>query len=184
MPRMYTRTGDKGETGLFSGERMPKDSLRIEAYGTVDELSSWIGYARSLTQDKDVDSVLDRVQRDLFVIGADLATRREKRKQREVEVDETMIKRLEEDIDRLDAELPELSTFIIPTGTKTSTALQIARTVARRAERRTVALTHEEEVNPHVVAYLNRLSSLMYVLARVVNMRSGVAETRWASRPI
>jgi cob(I)alamin adenosyltransferase len=184
MPRMYSRTGDKGETSLFSGERVPKHSLRIEAYGTVDELSSWMGYARSLTEEKEVDEILGKVQRDLFVVGADLATRIKKGKQRKVEVNDTMIKSLEEDIDRLDAELPALSTFIVPSGTKAATTLQIARTVARRAERRTVALARKEEVNPHVVTYLNRLSSLLYVLARVVNKRSGVQETKWASRVI
>jgi len=183
MPRMYTRTGNKGETGLFSGERVPKDSLRIEACGEVDELASWIGHVRSFMEEKEVDAILETIQRDLFVVGADLATRQEKGKQRKVEVTEAMIKNLEGEIDRLDAELPALSTFILPSGSKAATLLQVARTVARRAERRTVALAHSEQVNPQVLAYLNRLSSLLYVLARVVNRRSGVAETKWASRP-
>jgi len=180
---MYTRTGDKGETGLFSGERVPKDSLRIEACGEVDELASWIGQVRSFMEEREVDAILERIQRDLFVVGADLATRQEKGKQRKVEVTKAMIENLEGEIDRLDAELPALSTFILPSGAKVATLLHVARAVARRAERRTVALAHSEEVNPQVLAYLNRLSSLLYVLARVVNRRSGVAETKWASRP-
>jgi cob(I)alamin adenosyltransferase len=181
MPRMYTRTGDKGETGLFSGERVSKHSLRIEAYGTVDELSSWIGYARSLTEEKEIDELLEKVQRDLFVVGADLATRIKKGKPRKVQVSQAMIKSLEEEIDGLDEELPALSTFIVPSGTKAATTLHVARTVARRAERRTLALARKEEVNPHVVTYLNRLSSLLYALARVVNKRSGVQEAKWAA---
>ena len=183
MPRMYTRTGDKGETGLFSGERVPKNSLRIEAYGTVDELSSWIGYARSLLKDKDVDEVLEKVQRDLFLVCADLATRPEKgRPQKAAQVTDTMVKHLEEAIDRLDAELPPLSTFIVPSGTIAAAALHVARTVARRAERRTVTLAQQEALNPQVVPYLNRLSSLLFVLVRIVNKRSGVEESKWSSR--
>lgn len=183
MPRAYTRTGDKGETGLFSGERVPKDLLRVEAYGTVDELSSLIGHARSLTDDKEVDSALEKVQRDLFLVGAELATRPKKgRSEKDGQVNDAMVKQLEEEIDRLDAELPPLSTFIVPSGTKAATALHLARAVARRAERRAVAVGHEEKLNPHVVVYLNRLSSLLFVLARIANKRSGAEEVKWALR--
>jgi len=180
---MYTRTGDKGETGLFSGERVAKNSLRIEAYGTVDELSSSIGHARSLIQDREVDKILERVQGDLFIVSAELSTRPKKDEPKKaVRVTEAMVKDLEQEIDRLDAELPPLSTFIFPTGTTAATAVHIARTVARRAERRTVALAKEEELNPQVVPYLNRLSSLLFVLARVANKRSGAEEKKWALR--
>lgn len=183
MPRVYTRTGDKGETGLFSGERVPKNSRRVEAYGAVDELSSWIGYARSLVEDKDVDDLLGKVQQDLFLVCADLATRPEKEKpQKAAQVTDAMVKHLEEAIDRFDAELPTLSTFIVPSGTKAAAALHVARAVARRAERRTVTLAQQEELNPQVVAYLNRLSSLLFVLARIVNKRSGVEEAKRALR--
>ena len=183
MPRMYTRSGDRGETGLFSGERVPKDSLRVEAYGAVDELSSWVGYARSLTDDKEVDHVLENVQRGLVLACADLATRPMRDSPRkDCQVTDAMVKRLEADVDRLDAELQPLSTFIIPSGTGTAMALNVARTVARRAERRTVSLAHKEELNSQLVPYLNRLSSLLFVLARVVNKRSGVTEAKWASR--
>jgi len=183
MPRMYTRTGDKGETGLFSGERVPKNSLRVEAYGAVDELSSWIGYARSLMKDREVDEVLENVQRDLFLVCTDLATRPEKgRPHKANQVSDAMVKHLEEAIDRLGAELPPLSTFIVPSGTDAAAALHVARAVARRAERRTVSLAQKEELNPQLVPYLNRLSSLLFVLARIVNKRSGVEEAKWSSR--
>ncbi|WP_455363512.1 cob(I)yrinic acid a,c-diamide adenosyltransferase [[Eubacterium] cellulosolvens] len=183
MPRVYTRTGDKGETGLFSGERVPKNSRRVEAYGAVDELSSWIGYARSLLEDRDFDDLLGKVQQDLFLVCADLATRPEKEKpQKAAQVTDAMVKHLEEAIDRFDAELPTLSTFIVPSGTKAAAALHVARAVARRAERRTVTLAQREELNPQVVPYLNRLSSLLFVLARIVNKRSGVEEAKRASR--
>jgi len=183
MPRMYTRTGDKGETGLFSGERVPKNSLRVEAYGTVDELSSWIGYTRSLIKnDDEIDSLLGRIQRELFLVGIELATRLKPSSAQKVQVTLAMVKVLEEEIDRLDAELPPLSTFIVPGGAPAAAALQVARTIGRRAERKVVALVQGEKLNPMLVPYLNRLSSLLFVLARVVNRRGGIEEEKWASR--
>ena len=184
MPRMYTRTGDKGETGLFSGERVPKNSLRVDAYGTVDELSSWIGYTRSLVDDNEIDAILERIQRDLFLVGTELATRPKESSAQMVQVTQAMVKLLEEEIDRLDAGLPSLSTFMVPGGTSAAAALQVARTIARRAERGTVALAQSETLNPALVPYLNRLSSLLFVLARVVNMRAGIEEKKWASRSL
>jgi cob(I)alamin adenosyltransferase len=181
---MYTRTGDKGETGLFSGERVLKDSLRVEAYGTVDELSCWIGYTRSLIQSDEIDIILERIQRDLFVVGAELATRQEEFHALKVQVTQDMVKHLEEDIDELDAGLPPLSTFIIPNGTGPAAGLQVARAVARRAERRTITLAQGEKLNPQLLPYLNRLSSLLYVLARVMNTRAGVEEKKWSSRQL
>jgi cob(I)alamin adenosyltransferase len=178
MPRMYTRTGDKGETGLFSGERVPKNSLRVEAYGTVDELSATIGCARSLIEDREIDEVLERVQRDLFLVGAELATRPKRGKERRIKVADKMVKYLEEQIDRLDPELPPLSTFIVPSGAKAATALHVARTVARRAERRAVSLAQRERLDSQLLPYLNRLSSLLFVLARIVNQRSGAGEMK------
>lgn len=182
MTRIYTRTGDRGETALLSGERLPKDSLRVEAYGTVDELSSWIGYARSLIEDQEIVGILDKTQRDLFSLGADLATRSKGKTPGADRVTDSMVRNVEEDIDKLDAELTPLSTFIIPVGTKAASALHVARAIARRAERRTVTLAGNERLNPQIIPYLNRLSSLLFVLARVVNKRSGVEESRWASR--
>lgn len=182
MPRMYTRTGDRGETGLFSGERVSKNSLRVEAYGTVDELSSWIGYTRSLIEDSEVDAILQGIQQDLFLVIEELATRPKESSPRKGQVTQAMVKHLEEEIDRLDAELPVLSTFIVPAGTRAATALHVARTIARRAERRTVTLAQNEKLNPDLVPYLNRVSSLLFVLARVTNKRAGVEEKRWALR--
>lgn len=183
MPRMYTRTGDKGETGLFSGERVPKDSLRVEAYGTVDELSSSIGLARSLTDDREVSRILERVQGDLFLISAELATLPRKNGHvKPSRITEQKVKSIEDDIDRLDAELPELSEFIFPDGASSAAALHLARSIARRAERRTVTLSGKEGVPAQVIPYLNRLSSLLFVLARVANRRSGVEEARWSLR--
>jgi len=183
MPRMYTRTGDKGETGLFSGERVPKNSLRVEAYGTVDELSSWIGYTRSLIKnDDEIDSLLGRIQRELFLVGIELATRPKPSSAQKVQVTLAMVKVLEEEIDRLDAELPPLSTFIVPGGAPAAAALQVARTIGRRAERKVVTLAQDEKLNSMLVPYLNRLSSLLFVLARVVNRRGGIEEEKWASR--
>jgi len=179
---MYTRTGDRGETGLFSGERVWKNTLRVDAYGTVDELSSTIGHARSLTEDREVDQILEKIQQDLFLLGAELATRARKGRPRKFKVTDAMVKHLEKEIDRLDAELPPLSNFIVPSGTRAATCLHVARTVARRAERRAVTLARKEKLNPQVLAYLNRLSSLLFVLARIVNKRSGAQETKWASR--
>jgi len=183
MPRMYTRTGDNGETGLFSGERVPKNSLRVEAYGTVDELSSWIGYTRSLIKnDDEIDSLLGRIQLELFLVGIELATRPKPSSAQKVQVTLAMVKVLEEEIDRLDAELPLLSTFIVPGGAPAAAALQVARTIGRRAERKVVALVQGEKLNPMLVPYLNRLSSLLFVLARVVNRRGGIEEEKLASR--
>jgi cob(I)alamin adenosyltransferase len=179
---MYTRTGDKGETGLFSGERVPKNSLRVEAYGTVDELSSWIGYTRSLIEDSQVDAILERIQQDLFLVGAELVTHPKESSPRKGQVTQAMVKHLEEEIDRLDAELPVLSTFIVPAGTRAASALHVARTIARRAERRTITLAQNEKLNPELVPYMNRVSSLLFVLARVANKRAGVEEKRWALR--
>jgi cob(I)alamin adenosyltransferase len=181
---MYTRTGDGGETGLFSGERVPKDSLRVEAYGTVDELSCWIGYTRSLIEGDEIDTILERVQQDLFLVGAELATRQKKSRVQKAQVTQDMVKHLEQEIDRLDAELSSLSTFIIPNGTGPAAALHVARAIARRAERRTIRLAQEEKLNPPLVPYLNRLSSLLFVLARLVVKRAGAEEKKWASRPL
>ena len=183
MPRMYTRRGDKGETGLFSGERVPKNSLTVEAYGTVDELASWIGYTRSLIEnDDEIDSLLGRIQRELFLVGIELATHPKPSSAQNVQVTPAMVKVLEEEIDRLDAELPPLSTFIVPGGAHAAAALQVARTIGRRAERKVVALAQDEKLNPMLIPYLNRLSSLLFVLARVVNKRGGIEEEKWASR--
>jgi cob(I)alamin adenosyltransferase len=182
--RIYTRTGDAGDTGLFGGGRVPKSHPRVEAYGDVDELNATIGFARSIEQMPRIDEVLVPIQRDLFAIGALLATPdREKMKQHleKARVDEDRISQLEQAIDDGDAGLEPLRSFIVPGGTPKAAALHVARTVCRRAERRVVALSEAgvDEIPGVVVIYLNRLSDLLFTLARVANRRAGAGEVTW-----
>jgi len=182
--KIYTRTGDAGDTGLFGGGRVPKNHPRVEAYGDVDELNAAIGFARSVEQIPRIDEVLVPVQRDLFAIGALLATPdREKMRQHldKARVDEERIAQLEHAIDDGDRELEPLRAFIVPGGSPKAAALHVARTVCRRAERRVVALSEfeSEEIPGVVVIYLNRLSDLLFTLARVANRRSGAGEVTW-----
>lgn len=173
ITRVYTRTGDKGETSLVGGARVSKASARVEAYGEVDELNSVIGLARSKLHDEGIDRALATIQNDLFTLGADLASPSGVESPR---VDEGLIKRLEELSDGFLGELEPLKEFILPGGSEAGAALHLARTVARRAERRAVALAEKEEINPRVIAYLNRLSDLLFILARVANRRAGLQE--------
>lgn len=182
--RIYTRTGDAGDTGLFGGGRVPKSHPRVEAYGDVDELNATIGFARSIEPMPRIDEVLVPIQRDLFAIGALLATPdREKMRQHleKARVDEERISQLEQSIDDGDAELEPLRSFIVPGGTPKAAALHVARTVCRRAERRVVSLVEAQadEIPAVVVIYLNRLSDLLFTLARVANRRSGAGEVTW-----
>jgi cob(I)alamin adenosyltransferase len=180
--KIYTKTGDAGLTGLFGGGRVPKDDIRVEAYGDVDELNAVIGVARSVEAMPRIDEVLVPIQRDLFAIGALLATPdRDKMAQhlQKARVDEQRIEELERAIDDGDAELEPLTAFIIPGGTPKAAALHVARTVCRRAERHVVRLQHEVELPPLAVIYLNRLSDLLFTLARVANRRSGAGEVTW-----
>jgi len=170
MPRIYTKTGDDGTTGLLYGGRIPKDDLVTEAYGTTDEAVAVLGLARSLTEDPAMQADLLAVQRELFVVGADLATNPRERKKLDAEiflVTERMVKRLERRIDDLVEERPLPQVFIVPGANPASAAIDVARAVIRRAERDVVALEHaQREVNPEVRRYLNRLSDLLFVLAR------------------
>jgi cob(I)alamin adenosyltransferase len=182
--RIYTRTGDEGETGLFGGGRVEKHHPRVEAYGEVDELNAFLGMARSVELMPRIDEVIVLVQRDLFAIGALLATPdREKMQQQLVKarVDDDRIAQLERAIDEGEQELEPLRAFIIPGGTPKAAALHVARTVCRRAERRVTALraSGEVEIPQLVVIYLNRLSDLLFVLARVANRRAGAGEVTW-----
>ncbi len=178
--RIYTRTGDGGETGLFSGQRVPKDDPRVEAYGTVDELSSWIGAVRAEELDADLDRLLAQVQNHLFILGADLATppgaRRDERAPR---IGDEHVQAIEKAIDGFDAELPPLRSFILPAGPRPAALLHVARATARRAERRVVALGRRAAVSPDGLRYLNRLSDLLFVLARVVAHRAGAGDVPW-----
>jgi cob(I)alamin adenosyltransferase len=171
--RVYTRTGDNGQTSLVGGARVSKSSLRVDAYGDVDELNSVIGIARARSNDRQIDEVLGLIQNDLFTLGADLASPSRINVPR---IDESFVTKLEYFADQLLSELEPLKEFILPGGTDAGAVLHLARTVARRAERRAVALSEAEELNPEAIVYLNRLSDLLFILARTVNHRGGVQE--------
>jgi len=182
--RIYTRTGDTGDTGLFGGGRVPKNHPRVEAYGDVDELNAAIGFARSIEPMPRIDEVLVPIQRDLFAIGALLATPdRDKMRQHleKARVDDDRVGQLEHAIDDGDRELEPLRSFIVPGGTPKAASLHVARTVCRRAERRVVSLGElgTDDIPPVVVVYLNRLSDLLFTLARVANRRAGAGEVTW-----
>jgi cob(I)alamin adenosyltransferase len=180
--KIYTKTGDRGDTGLFGGGRVGKDHPRVEAYGDVDELNATIGLARSIELMPRIDEVLVLVQRDLFSLGSLLATPDREKMQQQLEkarIDDGRIAQLERAIDDGDRELEPLRAFILPGGTPKSAALHVARTVCRRAERRVVHLQHEVEIPGVVVIYLNRLSDLLFTLARVANARAGAGEVTW-----
>jgi cob(I)alamin adenosyltransferase len=180
--KIYTRTGDQGDTGLFGGGRVPKDHVRVEAYGAVDELNAAVGLARALEPMPRLDDVLTPIQRDLFAIGALLATPdTEKMRQQlaKAQVNEERIAELERAIDAGEEELEPLKAFILPGGTAKASALHVARTVCRRAERRVVQLARDTEIPPIAVIYLNRLSDLLFTLARVANRRAGTPDVEW-----
>ena len=177
--KIYTRTGDAGETSLFDGTRVMKHDDRVDAYGEVDETNAWVGLARASRLDTDLDAHLVQIQRDLFALGAQLADPADKIADRvtKATLGDTDVARLEGIIDRLDTELPPLRRFILAGGTPAGAALHVARTVCRRAERRMVAL--QPPVDPVLLRYVNRLSDLLFVLARAVNHRAGVPEAEW-----
>lgn len=179
--KIYTRTGDAGETGLFDGTRVPKDATRVDAYGAVDELNAALGAAAAFLEDAEITALLREIQRDLFAVGARLADPRlgrEGRSDRD-RFGPDRVTRLEEAIDRLEAELPPLRRFILPGGSRPGALLHLARTVCRRAERRIVTLARETEIPPAVITYMNRLSDLLFVLARAANRRAGAHEVPW-----
>jgi len=180
--KIYTKTGDSGDTGLFGGGRVPKDDPRVEAYGDVDELNAVVGLARAAELMPRIDEVLVPIQRDLFSIGALLATPdRDKMEQHltKARISDERIAELERAIDACDRELEPLKAFIIPGGTQKAAALHVARTVCRRAERRVIHLQREVEIPQIVVVYLNRLSDLLFTLARFANARAGAGEVTW-----
>ena len=173
ITKVYTKTGDAGQTSLVGGARVSKASPRVDAYGDVDELSSVIGLARSMSPDPEIEAVLGVIQNDLFTLGADLASPTEIEIQR---TDESFVAKLEALADKYLAELEPLKEFILPSGSPSGATLHLARTIARRAERKAVALSEIEQVNPETIVYLNRLSDLLFILARTVNRRAGVPE--------
>ena len=177
--KIYTRTGDAGETALFDNRRVSKADPRVDAYGEIDELNAWLGLVRSACPEPDIDEALVHIQRDLFAVGAQLADPSEKLAGRVTKafISDADVQRLEGLIDRLEAELPPLTKFILAGGAASGASLHVARTVCRRAERRIVALSPVPDLI--IVRYINRLSDLLFVLARVVNHRAGQPETEW-----
>jgi cob(I)alamin adenosyltransferase len=182
--RIYTRTGDQGETGLFGGQRVPKNHPRVAACGEVDELNAVLGLCVAACEDAELRETLERLQGELFVVGADLATPEEQGdrvgKKSVLRVSEGMIAALEGLIDRYEEGVPALTTFILPGGTPLAAQLHLARTVCRRAERAVLTASGRETLNPEVLVYLNRLSDLLFTLARAANHRAGSAESPWA----
>lgn len=177
--KIYTKTGDGGETSLFGGERVSKDSVRIAAYGTVDELNANLGVVRALKPGDEIDKVLARIQQELFILGADLATPRTTEPKNVRRMEDEHVENVEQHIDRFEKELESLKSFILPAGSLIAAHLHVARTVCRRAERSVVSLAREEDIGPIPVQYLNRLSDLLFVLARYANELKGEKETKW-----
>lgn len=186
--RVYTRTGDRGDTGLVGGHRVGKDDLRIDCYGTVDELNSVLGLARQHTRPQrpeeagplaELDAILARVQNELFNLGSLLATRAEDLRPTQPVIKEHHVTRLEQEIDQFNEELPELRSFVLPGGGSLGAHLHLARTVCRRAERLTVALGRRETVPAEAVQYLNRLSDALFVFARHAARVTATAEILW-----
>jgi cob(I)alamin adenosyltransferase len=181
--KIYIRTGDDGQTSLFGGNRVGKGDARLEAYGTLDELNAYLGWYRSTTRDKDLADLVATIQPVLFDLGAHLATPAEAEKTRRIlpPLRDASVKELESAIDRLEAELAPLTSFVLPGGTVESGILHVSRAVCRRAERAVVRASQEHAVTlpPAGLPYLNRLSDLLFVMARVANRRGGGTETLW-----
>ena len=176
ITRVYTRTGDKGKTLLVDGKKVSKSSKRVDTYGDVDELNSVLGICLKYTDDIEIGALVNSLQNDLFILGGDLAT------PADFEIDipritKQMVTKLEKTIDKYHDEVGDLKEFILPTGEGAGPYLHLARTVCRRAERKIVGLSEEEPVNELAMVYLNRLSDLLFILARVVNKRKGFRET-------
>jgi cob(I)alamin adenosyltransferase len=180
--RVYTRTGDSGETGLGGGHRVAKDSARIEAYGTVDELNSFLGVARATAEElglREFCETLLRVQHELFNLGSILATRPEDVHPRQARVTDREIGQLEQEMDKMNEGLPALRSFVLPGGCRLNAELHVCRTVCRRAERRLVSLARVEETPVEAVKYLNRLSDALFVWSRWSSVQAGAQETLW-----
>lgn len=180
--KIYTRTGDSGDTGLFGGGRVPKHHVRVQAYGDVDELNSFIGLVRATLPVEFEDALLESIQRDLFSIGGHLATPDPDKVRKALEkasLSSGRIAEFERIMDQADQELPPLTAFVLPAGTPKAAILHVARTVCRRAERQVVNLASEETVPDLFLVYLNRLSDLLFTLARLANHRAGAGDVTW-----
>jgi cob(I)alamin adenosyltransferase len=181
VQRIYTKTGDEGDTGLFGGGRVRKSHPRVEAYGAVDELNAVLGWALTAVEEPRIRVWLLALQSDLFALGAHLATHTSEGRPRPQlpALPDSRIAQMESWIDEADDELPELRSFILPGGTPGGAALHVARTVCRRTERRVIELSADEDVAPSIVVFLNRLSDLLFMLARLENSRAGGTEQPW-----
>ncbi|NBD11347.1 MULTISPECIES: cob(I)yrinic acid a,c-diamide adenosyltransferase [Corallococcus] len=178
--KIYTKTGDAGETGLFGGGRVAKDDLLVDAYGEVDELNATLGLARTFPLPADLEHFLQRIQDQLFTVGAVLATPPHTKAAAHIpELRPEWVEEMERHIDRYEEELPKMTHFILPGGAPAAAALHLSRTVCRRAERRVVTLLREDKAPPSVAMYLNRLSDLLFVVARLVNFRAGLPDVKW-----
>ena len=180
--KIYTRTGDDGTTMLFGGPRVPKYHLRVEAYGTVDELNSALGLARTLGPQPETERRLHEIQQHLFFIGSDLATPLDAKTERIVRLDKEAVVWLEEAIDEITGPLPPLKQFILPGGTPVAAQVHVARTICRRAERITAYLVQSEPIGTYVLPYLNRLSDFLFTLARWENFTAGISDEKWSVR--
>ncbi len=178
--KIYTKSGDKGKTSLFGGQRVDKDDLRVECYGTVDELSSNLGFAVTEITDAEVNEVIKKIQNDLFTLGGELATPSEKTSASNIHSEQ--IQFLEEKIDRFEEQLSPLKQFILPGGSKGAALLHIARSVSRRSERLVVKLSRNDVINENIIIYLNRLSDLLFVLARFENDVNQIPDIPWDSK--
>ena len=179
MP-IYTRTGDKGDTTLFGGEKIPKDNPRVDAYGEVDELNAVLGIVIAFSEYEEITEPLKEIQKDLFIIGAELAT--EKQAAKVPHMYPQKVSDMEKAMDKIENELGALRHFILPGGSKLASLLHLARTVCRRAERKIVALAKTDKVNPEIVRYVNRLSDYLFMLARMANRKKRVEEIVWKGR--
>ena len=178
--KIYTRTGDDGSTGLFGGGRVRKSDARIECYGTIDELNAGIGLAAAASKSDDMVQSLREIQHELFNIGSHLATPAESPSAAKLPpLEESMISRLETQMDQADEQLPKLKQFILPAGDEAACRLHLARTICRRAERRVVAFAMDRPVPSVIITYLNRLSDWLFVMARLANLRAGVEDVPW-----
>lgn len=180
--KIYTKTGDKGQTSLIGGVRVPKYHLRIESYGTIDELNSFIGLVKDQEMGKHDKEVLKEIQDRLFTIGSSLASDPEKSRMKIPELRQEDVELLESEIDRMNERLPELKHFILPGGNTAVSFCHAARSICRRAERVTVHLSEQSEVNDLVIVYLNRLSDYLFVLARMLCFNHGIVENIWHPR--
>lgn len=178
--KIYTKTGDDGTTSLFDGTRVPKNDLRIDAYGDVDELNSCLGVLRAKTGSfQDVQGLITTIQADLFALGAKLANPTQRKQKQKANFSADKITYLEQAIDKCESEIDPITEFMLPGGSEASAFCDLARTVCRRAERKMITLNHQESVDPSLLIYMNRLSDLLFMMARTLNKRSGVKDLAW-----